>query len=52
MSASRPRILYIDDDPDLCRLVQKKLERKGYVVEIATDGPSGLARDGLVSTGL
>jgi PAS domain S-box-containing protein len=44
MFASRPRILYIDDDPDLCRLVQKKLERKGYVVEIATDGPSGLAR--------
>ena len=44
MSAPRTRILYIDDDPGLCRLVQKDLERQGYVVEIATDGASGLAR--------
>ena len=44
MSAPRARILYIDDDPGLCRLVQKDFERKGYVVEIATDGASGLAR--------
>jgi PAS domain S-box-containing protein len=44
MSAPRARILYIDDDPGLCRLVQKDLERRGYVVEIATDGASGVAR--------
>jgi PAS domain S-box-containing protein len=44
MFALRARILYIDDDPGLCRLVQKDLERQGYVVEIATDGASGLAR--------
>src|SRR5450755_1527375 len=44
MSAPRARILYIDDDPGLCRLVQKDLERQGYVVEIALDGASGLAR--------
>src|SRR5665213_392741 len=44
MSALRTRILYIDDDPGLCRLVQKDLERQGYVIEIATDGASGLAR--------
>jgi PAS domain S-box-containing protein len=44
MSAPRARILCIDDDPGLCRLVQKDLERQGYVVEIATDGASGLAR--------
>jgi PAS domain S-box-containing protein len=44
MSATRPRLLYIDDDPDLCRLVQRKLERQGYVVELAADGPGGLAR--------
>ena len=44
MSAPRARILYIDDDPVLCRLVQKDLERLGYVVEIATDGASGVAR--------
>jgi PAS domain S-box-containing protein len=44
MSAPRTRILYIDDDPGLCRFVQKDLERQGYVVEIATDGASGLVR--------
>jgi CheY-like chemotaxis protein len=44
MSAPRARILYIDDDPSLCRLVQKDLERQGYDVEIAADGASGLAR--------
>ena len=44
MSEPRARILYIDDDLGLCRLVQKDLERKGYVVEVATDGASGLAR--------
>ena len=44
MSAPLARILYIDDDPGLCRLVQKDLERQGYVVEIAVDGASGLAR--------
>jgi PAS domain S-box-containing protein len=44
VSAPRARILYIDDDPGLCRLVQKDLERQGYLVEIATDGASGFAR--------
>ena len=44
MSALPRRILYIDDDPGLCRLVQKDLERQGYVVEITLDGVSGLAR--------
>ena len=44
MPAPRARILYVDDDPGLCRLVQKDLERQGYVVEIALDGASGLAR--------
>lgn len=44
MSTPLPRILYIDDDPALCRLVQKDLGREGYVVEIATDGADGVAR--------
>lgn len=38
------RLLYVDDDPGLARLVQKGLGRRGYVVETAADGPSGLAR--------
>jgi PAS domain S-box-containing protein len=44
MAAPPIRLLYIDDDPGLCRLVQKDLERQGYAVEIALDGASGLAR--------
>ena len=37
-------VLYIDDDPGLARLVQKNLERRGYVVEHAPGASSGLAR--------
>jgi len=44
MPATPPRILYIDDDPGLCRLVQKDLQRQGYLVETALDGASGVAR--------
>lgn len=41
---NRPRVLYIDDDPGLARLVQKALERRDYAVEIAPNGEEGLAR--------
>lgn len=38
------RVLYIDDDPALARLVQKSLARRGnYKVEIAASGEEGLA---------
>ncbi len=37
------RILYMEDDPGLARLVQKKLEQAGYIVDIASDGEEGLA---------
>jgi two-component sensor histidine kinase len=38
------RVLYVDDDPGLARLVQKGLERRGLAVEMANDGASGLRR--------
>ncbi|GGF65355.1 two-component system sensor histidine kinase/response regulator [Azorhizobium oxalatiphilum] len=38
------RLLYIDDDPGLGRLVQRQLGRRGYLVELATCGEDGLAR--------
>lgn len=38
------RILYVEDDPGLARLLQKSLSRKGYVVDLAADGESGLAQ--------
>jgi len=39
-----PRILYIDDDPGLGRLVKRALEARGYVVEHVTSGDEGLRR--------
>ncbi|HDQ73815.1 MAG TPA: PAS domain S-box protein [Chloroflexi bacterium] len=36
------KILYMEDDPGLARLVQKRLERVGYEVDLAPDGETGL----------
>lgn len=44
MSAETPTVLYIDDDADLARLVERGLKRQKFAVEHATDGESGLAR--------
>ena len=38
------RILYIDDDPGLVRLVARTLKARGWHVEHAADGAAGLAR--------
>lgn len=38
------RILHIDDDPALGRLVAKALERRGYAVENVATGAEGLSR--------
>ena len=43
-SQPAPRLLYIDDDEGLCRLVQRGMGRRGYVVEYATSGAAGTAR--------
>ncbi|MCK2054213.1 response regulator [Methylobacterium sp. 37f] len=40
----RGRVLYIDDDPGLGRLVQRALQARGYAVDLALDGDSGLRR--------
>lgn len=44
MKPSSPVLLYIDDDADLARLVERGLKRQGFIVERAGDGESGLAR--------
>lgn len=44
MTKAPLRLLYIDDDQALARLVQKNLGRQGFEVEVAHDGPSGLKR--------
>src|SRR5665647_2940248 len=44
-AAPRPaHVLYIEDDPGLGRLVRRALEARGYSVDLATDGASGLDR--------
>ncbi len=35
------RVLYVDDDPALARLVQRSLERKGFAVQHASSGEQG-----------
>lgn len=44
MTSETPTALYIDDDADLARLVQRGLKRQGFAVEHARDGEAGLAR--------
>lgn len=44
MKPATPLLLYIDDDADLARLVERGLKRQGFAVEHAADGASGLAR--------
>lgn len=39
-----PHVLYVDDDMGLARLVQKALERRGYIVTFAATGAEGLER--------
>jgi two-component sensor histidine kinase len=41
---AKPRLLYIDDDQGLARLVQKDLQRNGFLVDVAHDGEEGLRR--------
>ena len=44
MDGPRPRVLYIDDDLGLARLVRRTLESRGYAVEHVADPEEGLAR--------
>ena len=38
-----PHVLYIDDDPGLTRLVEKAMQRRGYIFDHAPTGEEGLA---------
>jgi DNA-binding response OmpR family regulator len=42
--SSRTRLLVIDDDRKLCRLIKGYLEPMGYTVDAAHTGPDGLAK--------
>jgi len=40
----KTRILVVDDDPDFVAVVQLKLEKEGFKVEVAYDGIEGLKK--------
>ena len=44
MTTTTPRVLIIEDDPNVAEVVTRYLEREGYVVEAADDGLQGLER--------
>lgn len=44
MNEAPRRVLYVDDDEGLRRLVARALERRGYAVAAAASGEEGLAR--------
>jgi DNA-binding response OmpR family regulator len=41
---SRGRVLVVDDEPDLVRILQFGLQAAGYTVESASDGQEGLKK--------
>jgi DNA-binding response OmpR family regulator len=43
-NAGRTRVLLIDDDRKLCRLIRDYLEPMGYEIEMAHSGPDGLEK--------
>src|SRR5215469_16877375 len=38
------RVLIVDDDVPLCRLLKERLSSEGFVIEAVHDGPHGLER--------
>lgn len=40
----RGNLLVIDDDPNARELLRRMLEKEGYAVRVATDGPQGIAK--------
>ena len=40
----RPRVLVVDDEPDLVRILEFGLKAAGYAVETAPDGQEGLKK--------
>ena len=42
MSDKKRKILLVDDEPSIVKMVSKRLEIKGFEVVVATDGPQAL----------
>lgn len=44
MSAARRRVLLVDDEPSIVKMVGKRLEVEGFDVIVATDGQEAIAK--------
>ncbi|MDA8125995.1 MAG: response regulator, partial [Deltaproteobacteria bacterium] len=44
MAQSREQVLVVDDDRDLCELLDEYLTREGFWVDTVQDGETGLAK--------
>jgi len=44
LAQSMDRVLIVDDDVDLCRLLTERLSTEGFAIEAVHDGPHGLER--------
>jgi DNA-binding response OmpR family regulator len=42
MADNKPKVLVVDDEPSIAKVVRKQLEVAGYEVEVAIDGQDGL----------
>ena len=42
MSDGKRKIMVVDDEPSIVKMVSKRLELKGFEVVVATDGPQAL----------
>ena len=42
--AGKPRVLIVDDEPSIVKMVGKRLEVEGFEVHVAMDGQEGLAK--------
>ncbi len=44
MSEQKPRVLVVDDEPSIAKIVRKQLEVAGYEATVAITGTEGLAK--------
>jgi two-component system response regulator MprA len=45
--AGRPRVLVVEDDADIAGVLRRSLDKEGYEVRVAGDGPAALSESGL-----
>jgi len=44
MAGNRPRILIVDDEPEMCQVLERQLSREGYEVRSVVDAGAALVK--------